>query len=265
MCIRDRHRPAPKDENDGEFDADVDAATALVYPIFTNSDDVVASALAEHAANVNYVALLTGIARELNAGTTRFNIVSTALHAAVLRADAAGDAKSLAHAIRIVRKFQPQNTRKLWLKGSARWDDVNLWHGLISVNARVAWLRGHTAEARMGDLARCFALVGLNCLQSSELLGQLQETFYESVTSSTQAQSDGTLSAPAYTSVSFECWIEALRESGAAHYGRNDHVIDLKAVPDCCPSEVIKSQIWRRTAITAVSYTHLTLPTILLV
>ena len=246
------HRPAPEDENDGEFDADVDAATALVYPIFTNSDDVVASALAEHAANVNYVALLTGIARELNAGTTRFNIVSTALHAAVLRADAAGDAKSLAHAIRIVRKFQPQNTRKLWLKGSARWDDVNLWHGLISVNARVAWLRGHTAEARMGDLARCFALVGLNCLQSSELLGQLQETFDESVTSSTQAQSDGTLSAPAYTSVSFECWIEALRESGAAHYGRNDHVIDLKAVPDCCPSEVIESQIWRRRAITAM-------------
>ena len=104
----------------------------------------------------------------------------------------------------------------------------------------------------MGDLARCFALVGLNCLQSSELLGQLQETFDDSVTSSTQAQSDGTLSAPAYTSVSFECWIEALRESGSGRHGRNDHVIDLKAVPDCCPSEVIESQIWRRTAITAM-------------
>jgi WD40 repeat protein len=248
------HRPETEDEKNGEFEADVDAATALVYPIFTNSDDVVASALAEHAANVNYVALLTGITRELKAGTTRFNIVSTALHAAVLRADAAGDAKSLAHAIRIARKFQPQNTRKLWLKGSARWDDVNLWHGLISVNARVAWLRGGDPEARMGDLAQCFALVGLNCLQSSELLGQLQSKFDENVvtSSTTQAQRDGTLSAPAYTSVSFECWIEALRESGAARYGRNDHVVDLKAVPDCCPSEVIESHIWRRTAITAM-------------
>ena len=85
------HRPAPKDGNDGEFGlADVDAATALVYPIFTNSDDVVASALAEHAANVNYVALLTGIARELNAGTTRFNIVSTGAARRRARADAAG-------------------------------------------------------------------------------------------------------------------------------------------------------------------------------
>ena len=248
------HRPETEDEKNGE--ADVDAATALVYPIFTNSDDVVASALAEHAANVNYVALLTGIERELKAGTTRFNIVSSALRAAVLRADAAGDAKSLAHAIRIARKFQPQNTLKLWLKGSARWDDVNLWHGLISVNARVAWLRGRTPEARMGDLARCFALVGLNSLQSSELLGQLQSKFDDNVitTSPTQAQAqrDGTLSAPAYTSVSFECWIETLRESGAARYGRNDHVVDLKAVPDCCPSEVIESHIWRRTAITAM-------------
>ena len=61
-----RVRPSRIDPAQGGNDGDrrhVDGRHALVYPISTNSDDVVASALAEHAANVNYVALLTGIAK----------------------------------------------------------------------------------------------------------------------------------------------------------------------------------------------------------
>ena len=246
----------PQDLQPSNDDDDVDEATALVYPIFTNHDDVVAAALAEHAATLNYIALLTGVKRHLISGTRRFNIVSIAISAAVLRADAAGDATSLAHAIRIVRTYQPSNTRTLWLKGAARWDAVNLWCGLFAVNTDVAWLHGTDAETRTSDLVRCFALVGLTSDQSSALLNEVMVRFdFEKMCSVEVDVSVGrALSASAYSTISFESWVEKLRQSSAFHFGANDRALHSYApVQDCCPSDVIEAQIWDRSAITAMT------------
>ena len=246
----------PQDLQPSNDDDDIDEATALVYPIFTNHDDVVAAALTEHAATLNYVALLTGVKRHLISGTRRFNIVAIAISAAVLRADAAGDAKSLAHAIRIVRTYQPSNCRTLWLKGAARWDDTNLWYGLFAVNTDVPWLHGTCAETRTSDLVRCFALVGLTSDQSSELLNEITVRFdFEEMRSVEFDVGAGrALSASAYSTISFESWVEKLRESSASHFGANDRALDSYApVQDCCPSNVIQAQIWDRSAITAMT------------
>lgn len=244
------------DVSEEEF---VDDVSALEYSIFNHQNDDVASALAEHAARVNYVALLTGVQRQLMKGSQRFAVVATALKAVVLRADAAGDATSLAHALSIARKFQPRKANRLWLKGAARWDDINLWRGLMRLNERIRWFEGDSIEDQTEDIVRCFATVGLTSTQSSELLSQLKLGFdaaseVRDATTRT-AELDAARSAAAYSSISFESWVETLRQSSAVHFGAriDEEFKEHISIPDCCPSDAVETQIWNREAITAMT------------
>ena len=234
-----------------------DAVTALVYPIFNDSDVVIASALAEHTANVNYPALLTGVERYLVNGSKRYTVISTAIRAVVVRADAAGDAKSLARVMAIVRKYQPAKCHKLWLQGSTRWAEVNLWRGLIKVNTHVRWLEGADPQTQTEDLIRCFAIVGLTSAQSAELLNQLNFSRVDDKSDLLVAGIEGgvILSPETYASISFESWVESLRESSAVHFGvkADDDLEECESIPDCCPFATTETEIWKRTAITAIN------------
>lgn len=254
----DNRDPVFEQEDDG-FD-NVDGSAALVYPVFASTDAAVADALAQHAANRDYKSLLAGLARQVKLGTNKLFAVASTLRAVVMHADSAGDSKSIAHALLITRVHQPTNVRQLWLSGATRWDDENLWRSLMSFNDEHEWLKGIDVMSYNSDIVCCFALVGLTSSQSSVLLNVLEPDILEICRSSTSTihppgkKTNLTLNtADTYASISFESWIENLREITTVDYGVRSSSCQHAIIPDCCPADVTETSLWSCSAITALA------------
>jgi len=237
---------------------DIDGVMALVYPIFAATDNSVAAAMAQHAANRDYVALIDGVVRQLRSGVARLSAASFALRAAVTHADSAGDVKSIAHALLITRTYQPTSVQKLWLDGAARWDNMMLWRCLLSYNSEHEWLKGSDVKSYKTDIVCCFALVGLSAAQATSALNVLNEDIVALAISQKtpgQANKDAELMThvDTYASISFESWIETLRRTAAPEYGVSESSYHRAKVPDCCPSGVVETELAGRSAITALA------------